>query len=390
MGGSKKKAPPAPDYKALAQQQAQLQNQALQQQTVANRPNQQTAFGNISWTQDPATGQWTQKETLSPELQAQYDRSLALQGQQLTQLEQLINRGAFQGPAVTAQYNQGYADKYANDMLTTLTSRMRPQYEQDQSSMATKLRLQGLQPGTEAYDRAYRNLLTSQGDVLEQANLQAQLAGQGEARNQFQTELGSQQAAYDRAWQEYILPFQTYSALQGNTNSLYKPTFQGFTGSGMAATPDILGSAQQQYAQQMQQYNEAQQKKSSKGSSIGTIVGGVGGFMVGGPAGAAIGASAGGQLGSSFSDPALKEDIEVIPDELCYEIMLKLLPISFTWTGTSVRDAGLNAEQVLELAPELCERGAKGLLKVNYSKFNAYLLGAFRHLAKLEASHERR
>lgn len=369
MGG-KKKAPPAPDYKGLAQQQAALSSQNIQQQTVANRPDQITSSGSIKWTQDPSTGKWTQTETLSPELQAIRDKQIA-------QLSGLQNNPAFQGP----QFNQAYADKYSNDMLTALTARMDPQYQRDQESMATKLRLQGLQPGTEAYDRAYKNLLTSQGDVRAQANLQAQLAGGAEARNQFQTE-------YQAALQNYLLPYQTYAATSGGAGNLV-PQYQGFTGSGSAATPDILGAAQQSYAQQMQAYNEAQAKKSSKGSSIGTIVGGVGGFMVGGPAGAAIGASAGGQLGSSFSDAALKYDITPMSDEECYKIMMEMVPVSWRWDGTTVLDAGVIAQQVNELLPELVERGAKGLLRVNYTALFGILLGGFRYLAKKEAENAR-
>lgn len=428
MGSKKSKAPAAPDYQALAKTQydqslAEMQRQfqanqaeqervyqqnlqAAQDKTWADRATQTTPYGTLSWSQDPTTGQWTQATTYSPEIQAMLDKQLALQNQgfglqekQMSQLQELINRGQFQGPAITAKYDQAFADKYATDFATALTARLNPVDQQAQEGMATRLRLQGLQPGTEAYDRAYQNLLRSQGDVRTQANLQAQLAGQSEARQSYQTELSSQQAQYDKALQEYLLPWQTYQATQGITGNVAGPTFSNYNQAsgavasgatmGQAQIPDIVGAAQQQYAQQMQQYNEAQAKKSSKGSSIGTIVGGVGGFMVGGPAGAALGASAGGALGSSFSDLALKEDVETIPDEVCYSIMQKLIPISFGWAGTDIRDAGISAQQMLELAPELVERAKNGTLKVNYTKAFAYLLGAFRHLAKLEATNER-
>ena len=45
------KTPKAPDYKALAQQQADLDRQAMQDQTVANRPNQVDDTGSTTWTQ---------------------------------------------------------------------------------------------------------------------------------------------------------------------------------------------------------------------------------------------------------------------------------------------------------------------------------------------------
>jgi hypothetical protein len=35
-------------------------------QTQANRPNQSSDFGNLTWTKDPTTGQWTQTNQLNP------------------------------------------------------------------------------------------------------------------------------------------------------------------------------------------------------------------------------------------------------------------------------------------------------------------------------------
>ena len=323
MGSSKKtKAPPAPDYAALAQQQ-QAQNNAnyekqladMQKQiadaTQANRATQVTPQGTLSWSQDPTTGQWTQNTTYSPETQALYDKymqnqnqALDVQGSANSQLQQLMAQGAWQGPQITAQYNQQYADDYANKMAQTLTARLQPQYTQDQNAMQTKLSLQGLQPGTEAYDRAYQNLLKSQGDVMSQANLQAQLAGQSEARNQYQTELSGQEAARTASMQDYLLPWQTASAAQGLAGSINMPSFGSYAqqSSGSVpnlATPDIMGAAQQTYAQQTQNANEASANKSNKGKSIGGVVGGIAGSYfgpVGTMAGSAIGSYAGGAL----------------------------------------------------------------------------------------------
>lgn len=380
--GSKPKAPKAPDYAALQKQQAEDNARALQAQTVANRPDQITPYGKISWQQDPTTGKWTQTESWDPRIQAMYEQSLSNQEAQLRQLQGLISRGQFQGPAITAKYDQAYADQYAKNFSDQLTARLKPQYEQDQRSMETRLRLQGLQPGTEAYDRAYQNLMRSQGDVISQANLQGQLAGQNEARAAYQTELGGQQAAYDRAMQEYLLPYQTLQATAGMPIQQYRPQYQGFTGAGQQQTPDIVGAAQQQYAQMMQQYNDKAASRESKGRSIGSVVGGVAGAFfgpVGASAGAAIGGAAGGAL---FSDPALKYNIGQLSDEACYNALIDVVPMTWFWNGTAVADAGVMADQIAERFPELVERSKSGALKVNYTALFAIQQGAFRHLAK--------
>lgn len=90
-GGGKGSAPPAPDYRAAAQEQGASSKEVTNMQTYANRPTQNTPWGTITWDTgsaiDPGTGQavttWTQNYNTSPEtrqalasqLQMQNDRS---------------------------------------------------------------------------------------------------------------------------------------------------------------------------------------------------------------------------------------------------------------------------------------------------------------------------
>jgi hypothetical protein len=80
--GKKSKAPPPPDYAALAKQQADLNQAAVDKQTQANRINQTSATGGtLTYSQDPTTGAWSQKEAFSPEQQALYDQQVGRQQQ---------------------------------------------------------------------------------------------------------------------------------------------------------------------------------------------------------------------------------------------------------------------------------------------------------------------
>jgi hypothetical protein len=79
MGKSKAKKPKTPDYKALAEQQASLNQTAADRAAAANRANQYTPEGSTEWSMDPTTGQWTNKVTLSPEQQYLHDQQLAQQ-----------------------------------------------------------------------------------------------------------------------------------------------------------------------------------------------------------------------------------------------------------------------------------------------------------------------
>jgi hypothetical protein len=96
------------------------------------------------------------------------------------------------------------------------------------------------------------------------------------------------------------------------------------------------------------------------------------------------------QLGGAAikaSDITLKEGIESLSDEAAYRAMLSLIPISWNWKDTKIRDAGISAQQVQELLPELVSKSADGFLQVNYTGLFGILLGAFRHMAKQEREH---
>lgn len=416
MGG-KSKTPAAPDYTVLAKQQAQEQNKLIDKQTQANRPNQKNPYGSVSWEQDD-DGNWTQNVQYDPRVTGNIDAMMSALGQNLSSMKgDFVGPGALQGyksyematgqfdPQTSWEYggqNAGSGgDGYANAFTKSLLARVTPQQETDRGQMETKLRVQGLQPGTPAYDRAYKNLLTSQGDVNSQAALQGMLAASQNARADYATQLSRDQAGlqnamgnqqmtnatqgqqFDQAMTQHTLPYQQAAALSSMLQGSFTPSFNGFTPAGVGQAADIVGAAQQSYAQQMQAANDKSAKKQGKGSSIGSVVGGVAGGIFGGPAGAMAGSSLGGAAGGAiFSDATLKADIAEMSDRDCFEMMTQLVPVQWRWLGTTVQDAGIIAQRVQELMPSLVGKAQTGELKVNYTELFAILLGAFRHLAK--------
>lgn len=83
-----KRAPDPPDYGAAAEKQSDASKDIALQQTYANRPTQNTPWGNMSYSTalgvDPATGKpithWSQNTTLSPEMQRMFDAEMAISG----------------------------------------------------------------------------------------------------------------------------------------------------------------------------------------------------------------------------------------------------------------------------------------------------------------------
>jgi len=364
--GKKPKAPKVPNYVPLAAAQAASQNEQLQKQTVANRPDQVTAFGSLKWNQDPTTGQWTQTESLDPASQQALDQA---RGLQTSMFGRLGAQGEFDGGPAMPTYDELSGEKHGQRLAESLMARIRPQQQQSEQQMQTKLRLQGLQPGTAAYDRAYQNMLTSHGDVGAQAQLQGMLAGAQESRDIYNTQLGGQRQGYEQSMQNYMLPWQQAQAAQGLVSGVRTPAYQSFMGAGMGEGNRVMDATQQGFAQQANIYNQQMAARNNKMSSIGQL---------------------GGALGSAAitaSDIALKEDIEQIADEAAYNTMLSLIPISWKWKDTKLPDSGISAQQVFDLVPELVSKASDGFLQVNYTGLFGILLGAFRHMAKQEREH---
>jgi hypothetical protein len=244
------KPPPAPDYAALAQQQAALNKQAATEQTVANRPNQNTPFGSSSWAQGP-DGQWTQNITLNPAEQAALDQQrqfssqqqgfasglLDQAGQALSQpmsLEGLPELQGYDMSALRGNANLSTQGLPAQGQLSTqglpglsdmnlsgmnrldpgfgavesvrdaMMSRLAPQRQQGRNAEIQRLKNQGIPENSEAFQRALTRL--DQGDT--DAQQQALLGAAGEYGNIFNRGLSANN--------QQLQQQQAIAALRGN------------------------------------------------------------------------------------------------------------------------------------------------------------------------------
>lgn len=217
-------------------------------------------------------------------------------------------------PDSVQQFDQSWGDKYSDALYGRVMDRARVEQGRETNTLQTQLRQQGLQPGTEAYDRAMQNLMKSHGDVQTMAAQNATLGGYQEARNMYDTMLrgnqqqydqnlgimqaqigadqnlfnqrlsanagnrdtyrmiqealqqqfGQEQAANQNALQQYLGQWAGLSnaqALQGG--GAYIPTFQGFGTATGYSPADITGALQAQYSSQLGGYNAQNQAKGS-------------------------------------------------------------------------------------------------------------------------------
>ena len=254
--GSSKKAD-SPDYTGAAEATAEGNKEALMYQTDANRVNQITPWGNLSWHGKPGEAGYGQEIALSPNQQSIFNRQEQIQSQRqqnalglgdrvqqemnrpedfynnlpdvagtpdvptygegLTQFGQGGQQSTVQGQPNAEYQNltqfgragqegqvqqmQGsqYDPRFAQQAFDRQVSLIRPTHADQQERQEVQLRNQGLAPGTQAYDSALGSLRAQQGEEMNAISADAIDRGRSEQQAEFQR---SMQAGSQRFGQE--------------------------------------------------------------------------------------------------------------------------------------------------------------------------------------------
>jgi hypothetical protein len=244
-------APAAPDYAAAARETAAGNLAAAQTATAANRVNQITPYGSLTYAESGTDSRgnpiWTATQALSPaqqqllDYQNQTSMGLGkLAGQGLGYVENMLNTPFDTSKLPTTGFNpsQSYQDAYMQ--------RLQPQIQQGQERLQQRLANQGIDIGSEAYDRAMQAQAKAENDLLLGATTQGFGVGQ-QARQQ-----ALQEQAYLRNE-----PLNTLSAVRTGAQ-VQGPSFVNSAQQANTAGADILGAQQMQYNAQMGDFNAKQ------------------------------------------------------------------------------------------------------------------------------------
>jgi hypothetical protein len=184
MGKKAPSAPAAPDPVATANAQSQMNRQTAITNFQLNAVNQRDPYGSLSYEQvgtwDDGTPRFQATQTLAPEEQNALNQSRRAQdiyGQ--TALQQL---GAVR-ERLAAPLTLGN-EATESRLMQLGRSRLDPVLTERRNAMDTRLRQQGLMPGTQAYDVAMRGI----GEAENDAYNQLLLTGRGQAVNEMLTE----------------------------------------------------------------------------------------------------------------------------------------------------------------------------------------------------------
>jgi hypothetical protein len=243
--GSSPSPPPQMDYGRITAQQTAANEDAYQQQlTSGAHTGQDTPFGTLQYVQtgvdDKGNPQYTAVSKLSPQEQAL-----------LTQLQGTQQAAGQMGQGLLKSVDYSKAPDFASmssgltkDMIDKQLAYLQPDMDRQIAQLDTKMRNQGLTPGTEAYDNEIRNLRNQQ--EMQKANI----AAQG-----FTT-------AFNAARQQYMTPMEIASQLTqmgspanltGSFTQTPQPNLQpaNVIGAAQAAAQNNMGV----YNAQMGQYN---------------------------------------------------------------------------------------------------------------------------------------
>jgi hypothetical protein len=277
-------APAPPDYAGAAQQTAQGNIDAARLAVAANRVNQYTPYGSLEYTMSGedkyGNPMWSATQKFSPEQQKLLDiqnqlsygvGQLGTKGLEYVQ-QQLENPfDVSQLPSIGINPSEMYSD--------AIMRRLQPQMQQGRERLEQQLANQGIQIGSEAYDRAIRNFDQKQNDLL----LGAQTQGLGVGLQARQQQLG--ELAYRRNE-----PLNVLSALRTGSQ-VTAPTYVNSAQQATTSGPDLLGAAQMGYNAQMGNFNAQQAAQANFNQGLMGL--GSAGIM-------------------AFSDVRLKENIKAI------------------------------------------------------------------------------
>ena len=335
-------APAAPDYRAAAQETAAGNLDAARAATAANRVNQVTPYGNLDYTisgQDPyGNPTWTATTSLSDVgqqlLNNQNAASLGLGGtinaalgRVQSTMGQEFNPNL---PSTGFDPGQSYQDAYMQ--------RLAPQLQQGREQMQQRLANQGIDIGSEAYDRAMQGQAQRENDLLLGATTQG--FGVGSQANQ---------QAFNQEMTKYNMPLNTLSALRSGSQ-VQNPSFVNSAQQATTSGADILGAAQMGYNAQMGDFNQKQAAQQNFNQGLM----GLGGAGI-----------------MAFSDIRMKENIKQIdwlPNGLpvySYEYKPEFKDIA--GHGQFV---GVMAQEVEMVRPEAVITNANGYKMVNYGVLN--------------------
>lgn len=261
---------------------------------------------------------------------AAFGQGLAAQqqgfGQALGTRQQQVGETTTQGTFANNAQNQQFTQNQQQAAFGNLAQDQ--QYQQNLSNAGFFNAALGQNFQQSQQNAALNN--TAQNQAFNQAGANATLNNQGRQQQ-------IQEASYLRN-----LPLNDIASLLGTGGGVQQPTFQNVSQVGVAA-PDYQGAVYQNYNAANQQYNQAQQNRSS---GLGSL------FGLAGSLGAA-----------AISDARLKRNVRRIGT-----LANGLATYTYNYLWSTAQQFGVMAQEALHVAPQAVITAPSGFMAVDYRK----------------------
>jgi len=245
----KDEAPPPPDYASAARETAQGNLDMARAATAANRVNQITPYGNLTYTQ---TGQdsygnpmWTATQELSPEQDRIRMQQAGLNSGLLTTAQRGLDYAGnlLEKPGIDMSKLPSTGINPGEMYSDAIMRRLQPQLAQEKSAFDAQMANQGIATNSEAYANAKRQFDQTQNDRLTSAITGGMNVG-----------LNANQQAFAQQGYNQMQPINVINALRTGSQ-VQAPNFVNPALQATTQGPDILGATGQQYNAQLAQTN---------------------------------------------------------------------------------------------------------------------------------------
>jgi hypothetical protein len=324
-------APAPQNYMGLAQQQAGQQNDLLGQQTQANRPNQQNAFGATStWTTGPDGRPMQQTAFTGPLGQA----SGGVQQQLLQAMTGPLDFSSLPGVSSgDAARQQGIDAAYGQ-----ASSRLDPRFSRARADTRTQLLNQGLAEGSEAYNRSMGELGMQENDAYNQAMYSAIGQGREAGESIFRQDTARRGMGMQEMLQKRGQPLRELQGMQSLLG------MQSFMGAGQGQAPNLLGAAGMQDAAAYRKWQADQQQLADWIGGGMDLLGTAGSF--------------------ALSDERSKTDLQRLPEEMIPGVPLALWRYR-DGMGAPGLHLGVVAQDLALVRPEAVRARHDGMFEVH-------------------------
>jgi len=248
-GIGKDDAPPPPDYVGAAKETAAGNLEAARATAAANRVNQVTPYGNLTYNisgkDSYGNDMYTANQTLTPAQQRILEQNQGLSSGLLDTAQQGLNYagGLMAKPGIDMSKLPQVGINPGETYSDAIMRRLAPQISQENEMSDAQLANQGIAQGTEAYNNAKRTLQMGQND----RQLGAITSGMGVG-------LQANQQAFGQQGYNQMQPINVINALRTGSQ-VQAPSYVNVPSQQYTGGPDILGATGQQYNAQLAQTN---------------------------------------------------------------------------------------------------------------------------------------